>query len=163
MSFKHELLELIKDIGSTVGDYAASPYEFNRKVKIAIKAGSGYRGSHYYSTLSRLEKDGLINKKKSGKYVSFKITETGKRFLKRRSKMVKRADGFSTVVVFDIPENRHTARNNFRRYLIRNGFLQLQKSVLIGPYKFSTEIKDLAREMDILSFITILSARIDRI
>ena len=160
MSFKEELLEIIKDLGAMTVDYAVSPYELKRRLKIANKYGISYRSP--YVALGRLEKRGLVKKKKRGGYVKYAITEAGKNLLAKRVPLKKRHDGFSTVVIFDIPEDKHGARDTFRRYLITKGFIALQKSVFLGPYYLSTQTTELARELKINSFITVLSAKIDR-
>lgn len=162
-SFKYKLLETLKDMGAMLDDYLESPYQFKRKLNRAILHSSSYRSvSNYYKAVNQLEKEGLVKKKKVGKYVTFKITEEGRAALRKRIKPDRRTDGFSTVIIFDIPEDKHGARNAFRRYLVRNGFMLMQKSVLIGPYKFSAEIKDLGRELGISQFITVLTAKVDR-
>ncbi len=41
-----------------------------------------------------------------------------------------------TCINFDIPNKLNTARHNFRRKLLRFGFINLQRSVFISPYDF---------------------------
>ncbi|MDP4001250.1 MAG: hypothetical protein Q8P83_03340 [bacterium] len=118
----------------------------------------------YYKSLNRLEMRGLVKKKKKqNKSIVFAVTEKGKDLLKEQTKKVRRNDGYSTLIIFDIPEDKRRARNLFRRYLIRNAFVILQKSVLISGNKPSPEIFKLAKELKISPFITILSGKIDHL
>lgn len=124
--------------------------------------------SSYYGSLYRLENRGLIEKRyqqkqnnRKRKAVVYKLTEKGKKYyVPKRILKILRNDGLSTVVIFDIPETFSRQRTIFRRFLIRNGFTQLQKSVLISPHKLSADTIELAEELKIRPYLTVLSSKV---
>ncbi len=94
-----------------------------------------------YQTLanrcSNLKTKGYI-KEKNGEYF---ITRKGKDFLNKETK--KNFKKFQTnktkndfknlLLLYDIPENKKSHRNWFRRELINLHFVMIQKSVWVGP------------------------------
>src|SRR3989344_2930204 len=65
------------------------------------------------------------------------------------------------IVIFDIPQELHKERTNFRRKLKSLGFYMLQKSVFIFPYPCEEEVGRLASHFKIsdqVDFITAESA-----
>ena len=112
----------------------------------------------------RLHKQGLVEKKQTNGRTYYKLTLEGeaRRLMSHISRnKTKRADGYSTVVVFDIPEERVRHRVFLRRFLLRNGFINLQKSVLIGPVLLPKEFNQLIEQLKIAQNVTILGARIE--
>lgn len=151
-----ELLSFIKEGGELFYTIATTPYGKLRISDMYVPK------STYYSALSSLERRGLIQKKKKGRKNIYILTPKGfKKVNTKPTDLIKRTDGFSTIVMFDIPEERGKQRTILRRYLIRNGYTQLQESVLISPYRITRELKDLWNELNLRPYITILSARID--
>mgnify|MGYP001582366406 CR=1 FL=1 len=117
-----------------------------------------------YNIISWLKRDGLIEKKKNGRWRATtkgkerwaKIIERLKnplpstRYQKDDSKELK-------IIVFDIPEKEKRKREWLRRALNALGFKMLQKSVWIGRSKLPEEfINDLAK-LHLLSYIEILA------
>lgn len=89
------------------------------------------RNNFYY-----LIKNGYIEKS-SG---SFIINKIGKEFLERNTKrQLKNFDPIDNegpknlLLLYDIPENKRSERNWFRRTLIKFGFIMIQRSVWVGP------------------------------
>lgn len=118
----------------------------------------------FYKSLNRLEARDLIKrKKKPNNQTFFVLTEKGKKLISKPSQKTRRVDGYSTLVIFDIPEDKRRARDIFRRYLLKNGFTLLQKSVLITGNKPMPEMFELSRELKISAFVTTLSGRIDHL
>lgn len=151
-----ELLFLIKDVGELIDTIVFTPYGH-----LSI-ASMNVPRSTYYSALYTLERRGFIQKKKKGKKNIYTLTPAGiKKVNTKYEDLIRRSDGLSTVILFDIPEEKSRQRVILRRYLIRNGYIQLQKSALISPYKITLELKDLLHQLNIRSHVTILSARID--
>lgn len=72
-----------------------------------------------------------------------------------------RSDGFSTIIIFDIPEEKSRQRTIFRRYLQKNGYTLLQKSVLIAPFALSRDVKELIEELDIRRHISVIDGKIN--
>lgn len=150
-SFKEELLWLLNDLG-----------EFTTAM-VTHRLRIGWMpGSNYYTTIRRLEEKKLIKKKKVGKNIVIAITPSGRKLLKKPAMGKRRHDGLSTIITFDVPEEKKRARENLRRYLIRHGYTLLQKSVLIAPTYTTQELKEILRELGISQYVTIISGKIDR-
>ncbi len=96
---------------------------------------------HINTTISKLKQQGLIKfENKNGK--SFvRLTEKGKeRLLKyqlqeTKIEKPKKWDKKWRMVIFDIKEQRKYTREGLRTELIRLGFVKLQNSVWVHPYK----------------------------
>ncbi|MBI4049222.1 MAG: CRISPR-associated endonuclease Cas2 [Candidatus Doudnabacteria bacterium] len=149
-----ELFDLAKDLALFAEEFAFTPYGQLRYHKIPRTT--------YYRKLEKFEKHGLVKKIRRKYGNDYVLTEQAKRLRKNPSRKIARTDGLSTVVIFDIHEDKHKARDNFRRYLIKNGYTQIQKSVFISPFKIFTELKEFAEELGTTQNITFLSGRIDR-
>jgi len=151
-----ELLLLIKDVGELIDTIVFTPYGH-----LSISSMNVPRAT-YYSALRGLEKRGFIQKKKKGRKNVYTLTPAGiKKVNTKYEDLIRRDDGLSTVVLFDVPEEKSRHRTILRRYLIRNGYVLLQESVFISPYKITVELRDLLQQLGIRSYVTILSAKID--
>lgn len=114
-----------------------------------------------YSLLSRLKKQGLVEKERKRKKTYWIITSLGiKRFEKLRnifprSVYKREKNGGLSMVIFDIPERYKTKRDWLRKNLLELEFTMLQKSVFIGKNKLPEEfLKDLA-DLGLIDFIYI--------
>ena len=63
------------------------------------------------------------------------------------------------LIVFDIPEEMHKERVNFRKKIKLLGFEMIQKSVFIFPYPCEEEIADIAGRLGVSDYIDILIAQ----
>lgn len=150
---QNRILSILKKAGEITSDL----FESDSGPRISLRYG-------YYYHIKKMEKQGLIKKIKIKKKIkTYSLTEKGKRMIDIPGVPVRRDDGFSTIIMFDIPESEARKRTIFRRYLIRQGFVQLQGSVLISPNKIDRKIKGLIDEMNIKKYITIVSGKIDYI
>lgn len=108
---------------------------------------SGYQRKRLKQNLKRLKKQKLVEVYQEGEYQVVKISERGKaRALKYKLdemeiKKPKHWDRKWRMVVFDIPERLHSARDFFRQKLKELGFFSLQRSVFIHPYPCFEEIE----------------------
>lgn len=149
-----ELFDLAKDMGQLVSDIVFTPYG-----KLSIHNMHMSRAT-YYRKLKKFEQNGLIKKMRKPVGVVYILTEKAKQLRKRPTVKILRTDGFSSVVLFDIPEDKHKARDTVRRFLIRNGYTQIQKSVFISPFKVSQDFKNLVNELDLKPNVKLLEARL---
>lgn len=153
MSFIEELWEFIETAGGimpgTKGHYRSL-------------ASRHIPYSTFYSSLKRLEKKGLIKSvKNSRKQTVFVISAKGKELLHKKTGLTPRTDGFATLIAFDIPETKRRERRLFQRYLLRNSYIAIQKSLYISRHKIASETLDLINELKLKNFIKIISGRID--
>ncbi len=115
----------------------------------------------YYATLNRLEKRGMILKKKSGSRSAYFLTAKGRGLLHKPIQKRNRQDGLSTIIIFDIPEEKSRQRTIFRRHLQRSGYINLQKSVLIAPFIVTDDIKQIIKELNIRPHVSIIDGKIN--
>ena|SRR3989338_5606900 len=149
-NFTRELLDYIYDLGVLVPGIEF-PYDYVRRL----------RRSTYYGALHRLEKQELVVKRKKRRRVIYTITNKGRQLVERKNVIRKRSDGYSTVVVFDIPEEKRRARRAFRKFLLRNGFKPLQKSVYISRNKVPGTIIELSKELDLSSNVSVIGGKVE--
>jgi CRISPR-associated endonuclease Cas2 len=149
-----DLFELAKNVGELLEEIIFTPYG---KLRIG-----GVPRTTYYHKLERYERHGLVKKvrKKYGNH--YILTEKAKQLRKNPRIKINRTDDLSTIIMFDIPEEKHKARDTFRRFLLKNGYTHLQKSVFISPFKIFGELKDLAKELKIDRDITVISGKVDQ-
>jgi DNA-binding transcriptional regulator PaaX len=148
-----ELFALAKDLGEMGTEFVFTPYGQLRINKIPRTT--------YYRKIRQFEKRGLVKKIRKPNGNFYALSAKAKEL--RRSPRIKinRTDGFSTIIIFDIPEDKHKVRDNFRRYLIKNGYTQIQKSVFISSCQVFRELKEFIEELNIVSNVTIISGRVD--
>lgn len=143
--------------------YGASRKQIEKKLE-EIKAGqqpvqkSLHRKRHsFYSTLSYLKKDGMIEKAGD----KWRITPRGKEKLialkihKRpeHERYKSEHDDILKIVMFDIPEKERWKRDWLRDALTMLGFRLVQKSVWAGKKRIPKEfLEDLAR-YNILDYV----------
>ena len=159
MKLKHELLEFIKNIPDALPGLLETKQAHIRRLRGYPK---NFSQKSFYTTLKRMEKDKLIKKPVNSRGLnSYVITTEGEKALVRNKKLKRRTDEFLTLVVFDIPEEKRRARDTFRRFMLKNGFNILQKSVLIGPFEFSRYCETLVKDLEIDKYVTICSVKVD--
>ncbi|KKS01395.1 MAG: Phenylacetic acid degradation operon negative regulatory protein [Candidatus Yanofskybacteria bacterium GW2011_GWA2_41_22] len=110
---------------------------------------------------------GLYNLEQQGYIIShnktFKFTKIGKKWCGNNSYKYtpfrdERWDKKWRVVFFDIPEELHTKRDIFRYRLKNWGFYQLQKSILVMPFKCESDIAEICSQLQIDNYVDILIA-----
>lgn len=91
-------------------------------------------------TITRLHQKGLIERVRTAKGTTLRLTEKGKaraRSLEAGNASVRkprRWDGKWRIVIFDIWERRRGVRDQLRTLLQRNEFVKIQNSVWVYPY-----------------------------
>lgn len=107
-----------------------------------LKYAPGMKSRYHSRTkraLDRLIKQGYAQRTGNRKD-HIELTSRGQTLLARlslgeaRYKPPERWDGKWRIVIFDIPEVRHLARDHLRDFLQRIGFLMLQASVWVYPH-----------------------------
>ena len=111
-----------------------------------------------------LSNRGLVKKVSRTGKTYYQITNLGRlRSLKyeylRKPKTAK-TNGLSTLIIFDIPEEKKKARGFLRRFLVQNGFLMLQKSVFMGRWEVDPQFRDLLKELKIDLNVSVIEGRV---
>ncbi|OGE81485.1 MAG: hypothetical protein A3E98_00325 [Candidatus Doudnabacteria bacterium RIFCSPHIGHO2_12_FULL_48_11] len=155
-----DILQIISELPELIPDPFETPYHY--KKRLHYLAG-GYSYDQINRSLYHLENKQLIKKQKSRKSFRYILSITGKQKLLMsqisRMKFVSR-DGNSCIIVFDIPEEKHKHRKFLRRFLIQNGFMNLQRSVMIGPKFLSKEFYELLEELQLRQNVTVIKGQI---
>lgn len=97
--------------------------------------------------LSRLQRTGLVARRKREGKNEWVLTKEGSAHLRSHIIPIPPTDGISRLVIFDIPERERKKRNAIRAELIACNFTRLQKSVWMGtnplPEDFIAMVDDL--------------------
>ncbi|MBI2068893.1 MAG: CRISPR-associated endonuclease Cas2 [Candidatus Yanofskybacteria bacterium] len=110
--------------------------------------------------LSNLKQRGIVGEVSEGKY---KFTKKGrmwfnKSLIKYHKRRGTKWDRKWRVVIFDIPQEMHKKRNNFRYKLKYLGFFMLQKSVFVLPYPCEEELGYVCQGLDINDYVDVIIA-----
>lgn len=117
------------------------------------------------TAIKRLEKRSLVLWEEIDGKLQLILTENGrKKILKYRLEELsiekpKEWDGLYRVIIFDIPENKKSIREVFRKKLKNLGFYQLQKSVFVCEYECRDEIEFLKNYYEISPYVSYILAK----
>ena len=113
----------------------------------------------YHRKIKRFVEHGLLHKKKTGQSRVFVITAKAKTLRKQAITKTNRTDGMGTLIIFDIPEAKHNARDTLRRYLIRSGYTQIRESCFLSPFQMFDDLKNLIDELKLEKDISVFAAK----
>lgn len=114
----------------------------------------GKKRKSYKQSFSRVYDKNLIYL--SGEKV--RLSEKGQKLLEiieREEIEIKKHewDGIWRIISYDIPEEQKKERNYFRRKLTSLGFEELQKSMMVIPYKCKEEIAVIAQNLGVSPYV----------
>lgn len=111
----------------------------------------------FYLMLSKLKRDGLIEKKAGGWVVTalgkLKLTSDRKEMPNRGYS--KEQDNLLKIVIFDVPEKFRSKRAWLRRQLSSLGFKMMQHSVWVGKVKIPHEFINDLRDLEMVNYVDI--------
>ncbi|MDP2650866.1 MAG: CRISPR-associated endonuclease Cas2 [bacterium] len=147
--------------------YGASQKQMERKFwELQERGGSRNRPkdfskqrNNFYSLLSQLKKDELIESKNRKWGITFLGKEKHKTILKGfpPGQYEKEKDSNLKIFIFDIPEKEKYKRKWLRGRLSELGFKMLQKSVWAGRVKVPKEFIEDLRDLKLLQYIEIFA------
>lgn len=164
------------------GSLALSPGEFQRDYKRFLARGGPrpfrsdwaewYRQRRIYANmLSRMKRQGLIERRAHRRGVIWMITKKGRERLQKISEQRDNPDSLTnaryvpgsrreaTIISFDIPEREKGKRRWLRAALGSLGFSLLQKSVWIGNRGVPKEFMDALRDRNLLHHVHIVGIK----
>lgn len=158
--FTREVLKVIAIGGIIVGTVAIPTLPL--AVVSVVKAWKKVSKRDLGRIIKRLEKQEMISIREKGNQISIEVTEKGKRRLleydfENMELKSKRRDGKWRLIIFDIPEQRKSSRDVFRRKLLELGMIRLQDSVFACAFPCKNEVDFLANFLGISDFITLVS------
>jgi len=144
------VMDILEGLWNIKLNYKGVPVNFFGVTRIWDENKNSYR-----STLSRLHKKGLIDKK-SGRWF---ITKYGEKYFEDNKKLLTFNSPFRTssprnlLLMFDIPESRQGERKWLRQHLVKFNYQMIQKSVWVGPSPLPKEFISYLKEIDLDSCI----------
>lgn len=136
----------------------------------AIQLFKGFNGSKKFNKRQIDKNIDYLKRKKMIEFISskngqqiIKITKRGESYLRTFAietieiQKANKWDGEWQVVIFDFPVRFKKSRNAFRYKLKQLGFIQIQKSVWVHPYKCEDEILFIADFWGVLNYIEIFT------
>lgn len=155
-----EVLQVISVLGIIVAT-AAIP-TLPMALGAVVKVWKNVNRKDLGKIIKRLEKQQMISIKENEEQITIEITDKGKKrlleydFANIQLKSQKR-DGKWRLVIFDIPEDKKSAREIFRRKLLQLGLVRLQDSVFVSAYPCKKEIDFLCHFLGISDYVTLAS------
>lgn len=107
------------------------------------------------ATIKRLAKQKLVSWKDEGEEVTLTLTQDGKNKLlaykidEMTLEKPEKWDGMFRIIVFDVPNDKKSARDAMRKKLKDLGFMALQESVFMTPFECRSEIDFLRHTLGI--------------
>ena len=145
-TFKEQLLLALEECSSIL----LNPYMLTR-------FSSHYSQNSLYTTVKRIEKQGLIEKFEHEGKNHLRLTNRGKALIEKHradsNKLRPLWDKRWRLVIFDIPEKKAQLRKYLRSYLVTLGFGRAQRSVWISPYDFRKEIRRYLLKLNLSEYV----------
>lgn len=166
-------LEIIKltsrEILLTLFDLTTPFYEASRMYRKSIRKYLEERTverSDFLPKIRYLMRKGYIETFVKNKEKYAELTKKGKKYSqfllleKIEIDQPEKWDRKWRVVIFDIPEKMHRARDIFRDHLKRLKFIQIQLSVYVYPYECTKKITLLSSALNVSRYVTIMITEI---
>lgn len=113
------------------------------------------------SILSRLKRQGLVERSGSTRNTLWQVTAKGKKWheSQQQKTILPKTDGITRLVIFDIPEYERRKRTAVRTELVGCNFRPLQKSVWIGTSPLTEDFITLLDQLKLKGKVHIFSVR----
>ena len=110
------------------------------------------------SAVSRMCHAGLLKSRQDGIKSYYSLTDEGRRLLEEGERRIferksNNWDGYWSVVVYFVPEEKREARDKLRQELTWMGYGPLSTATWISPYDFCEEVGELAKKLKITEYI----------
>ncbi len=155
-----EKIKELKELDVLIPDPFESKYEHMKRMRRSMQ---GYDTATISQGLYRLRQRGLIQPQKKKKTFAYELTLNGyqKLLIHKITQSIKpRNSNRACIIIFDIPEEKRKHRKFLRRLLIKNGFINLQKSVMIAPHNLTHEFIDLLNKLKLGQHVTIINGTV---
>ncbi|MFD2638727.1 phenylacetic acid degradation operon negative regulatory protein PaaX [Piscibacillus salipiscarius] len=119
----------------------------------------GHNEQAVRAAISRMSKQGWVKSEKRGNRSYYSLTEQGKARMEEASKRIykfesQKWDGYWRMLVYNIPENKRSLRDELRKELVWSGFGNLSNSCWITPNPLDEQIHRLVDKYEIADYIT---------
>ncbi|MFH1866863.1 MAG: hypothetical protein ABIJ81_02145 [Patescibacteria group bacterium] len=162
---------LLYEIANYLGQGLTMAMEIPRYQKIYLSGGGHEQvleikksNKHYawQTNLYQLKRTGYIKTKKIGQRLIITLTDKGSRInlLQQIKQSPKYSTGFSTLVIFDIPEQVASVRRELRRFLQKAEFKQLQRSVWLHPHNIVKELQQFLNQRNLEGWVKVFRGEV---
>ncbi len=116
------------------------------------------------SAVSRMRRAGLLKVRHDGVRSYYSLTEDGMGLLEKGERRIFERkssswNGYWSVVVYFIPEEKREARDTLRQELTWMGYGPLSTATWISPHNLSKEVEGLAKKLKIKEYVQIFQAK----
>lgn len=154
-----EILLTLGDVGAVISMprlpfYRREVYQYLRNRRLDRQ--------DFLTKISYLRRKGYVRTLVEGKKKYIELTQRGKKKFEKMAmqtikiKRPKKWDRKWRVVIFDIPKKIKQEREIFRQKLINLGFIRVQKSVYIHPFKCAAEIAAITSRLGISRYVLLM-------
>ena len=165
-SLTHMILQKIGEAGEVMLDgFFPSKYAHTHlsRLFLGLDVHSNVTPQTVSALLSRLKRQGLVERRGKKGSSSWMLTETGRQLIKKNGEediaMTPLPDGITRLVIFDIPERERGKRDLIRAELIGYNFRQLQRSVWIGQNPIPEDFIELLDTLQLKNCVHIFSVK----
>ncbi|MBX4187084.1 MAG: hypothetical protein KW802_02385 [Candidatus Doudnabacteria bacterium] len=151
MAAYRDTLDLFQILSKEAKEFVFKSYSRMENLELSR---TGYR-----KKLQRFEKLGLIQKRKTLAGNVFVITPKARILRSKAITKKHRTDGYATLIIFDIPEEKRNARDTLRRYLIKSGYTQIRESCFLSPFQMFDVLKSLIQELKLEKEVSVFAAK----
>lgn len=138
--------------GATIYDFATYMHQYSHGNP------QGADRYEFYQLISRLRKEGFIEKSKNlnQNKIILKLTEKGKNYLDIENALrSEQWDGKWRLVIFDIPESKRRLRNTLRQKLKEWGFAYWQKSLWASKKDIADELREFITDVGLSDHVLV--------
>ena len=116
------------------------------------------------TTLSRMKQQGWFETVKDGRRSRYEITDKGRAIIAEGDKRIFETpiddwNGEWQFVVYSLPEEKRSLRNELRKKLVWFGFGNLAPGTWVGAHDRLVELKKIVDDMEIRSQVSLMSGR----
>lgn len=163
-SFLHKLLKVIA-VSGAVAISATNPYFGLKAINIIRRDLERKRWKEFQKAVADLRRKKRINviENPDGTF-TLEITQIGQNTVKKydldslKIKRPEKWDGAWWVVSFDIPKHRKGVRHALLSKLKELGFIMLQKSIWVHPFRCKMELAVVAKAFEVEPYVYCFSA-----
>jgi len=165
------LINYLVDFINRYKDAPPSPLPYSNPWRLLRYSGpweklyKSYKYDRLRRDLDRLKERGLISYRTIGPKIQIEIKPAGYKFHEKFNlneleiKIPSKWDKIWRVVIFDIPEKQRRKRTLLRMKLREWGFVQVQQSTWVFPYKCESQVAALCKAYDLRKYVTLFEGK----
>ncbi|EZP75766.1 PaaX family transcriptional regulator [Parageobacillus genomosp. 1] len=126
----------------------------------------GHNDQAVRAAISRMSKQGWVKAEKRGNKSYYSLTERGVKRMEEAAKRIykirpEKWDGKWRILVYTIPEEKRSVRDELRKELVWSGFGTISNSCWISPNNLEKQVYDLIDKYEIEPYVDFFIAQYD--